>query len=599
MFKVISTIDIELVTKKKDQFIIQDDGALYFDKTDLERLTLAEVGDLYLGKFDTSGWDGAFYYGPIENFSPIRNSKCINTNDNYIYYVTGSIDLGFEWTKTDIEFVKNSYLYVDKFTADDENFQNNVMLYYNEYNGIDVIQLGADPSIIEDIETAITTIETALDTKLDKLSGSVSDTPLIVGISKDGKSLVRGSINIENVEDKTNKGAANGYAGLDVNQKLLFANIPDFILGQMVYGGTLAYGITIDIATVSLSTNAKTKLNVSTDILNLNNTASGDGGWIKNEGIYYIVNAINEAKQPFAGLALEIGDWVVSTGSGWKKIDNTDAITGVKGDKETEYRTGNINLTPANIGALADTWMPTLQEVTTSGATTNKNISIIKSMYDYLLSISDKSINAVHAGNGDSFSLSSSGLSMNKDTQQININLEAGTVTGSPGMKTAFNTWLGTLTSVPSLDTVLGIGSTSTKTIMITNSAGTIENTISSDDGFYANSPTGSIKMTAEDIIASDMSGNSLTTLDYYGLEVREILGDGNDNEVNINSTEISIGNTQLPTMNKLTTTGLSLLGAGHSFNISVGSGLPVVSGSSAMKTSFQTWLDLEVTRVE
>ena len=33
----------------------------------------------------------------------------------------------------------------------------------------------------------------------------------------------------------------------------------------------------------------------------------------------------------------------------------TDAITGVKGNKETTYRTGNINLTPADIGALPDT----------------------------------------------------------------------------------------------------------------------------------------------------------------------------------------------------------------------------------------------------
>lgn len=32
-----------------------------------------------------------------------------------------------------------------------------------------------------------------------------------------------------------------------------------------------------------------------------------------------------------------------------------DTITGVKGNKETTYRTGNVNLTPANIGALPDT----------------------------------------------------------------------------------------------------------------------------------------------------------------------------------------------------------------------------------------------------
>ena len=39
----------------------------------------------------------------------------------------------------------------------------------------------------------------------------------------------------------------------------------------------------------------------------------------------------------------------------WDKIKSyvTDSVkvTGVKGDKESSYRTGNVNLTPANIGA--------------------------------------------------------------------------------------------------------------------------------------------------------------------------------------------------------------------------------------------------------
>lgn len=34
---------------------------------------------------------------------------------------------------------------------------------------------------------------------------------------------------------------------------------------------------------------------------------------------------------------------------------DADAITGIKGNKETTYRTGNVNLTPADIGALPDT----------------------------------------------------------------------------------------------------------------------------------------------------------------------------------------------------------------------------------------------------
>ena len=40
------------------------------------------------------------------------------------------------------------------------------------------------------------------------------------------------------------------------------------------------------------------------------------------------------------------GTWATPSGG---------AVTGVKGDKESSYRTGNVNLTPANIGALPDT----------------------------------------------------------------------------------------------------------------------------------------------------------------------------------------------------------------------------------------------------
>lgn len=62
---------------------------------------------------------------------------------------------------------------------------------------------------------------------------------------------------------------------------------------------------------------------------------------------------------------------------------NADAITGVKGDAESSYRMGNVNLTPANIGALAKmdnmlaevrltdvdfyTWVETVANVHTTG----------------------------------------------------------------------------------------------------------------------------------------------------------------------------------------------------------------------------------------
>ena len=37
----------------------------------------------------------------------------------------------------------------------------------------------------------------------------------------------------------------------------------------------------------------------------------------------------------------------------YKSDTNTQTVSGVKGDAESSYRTGNVNLTAANIGALA------------------------------------------------------------------------------------------------------------------------------------------------------------------------------------------------------------------------------------------------------
>ena len=47
------------------------------------------------------------------------------------------------------------------------------------------------------------------------------------------------------------------------------------------------------------------------------------------------------------------GQILKSNGTSIYWADNNDGVTGVKGNSESSYRTGNVNLTPANIGALA------------------------------------------------------------------------------------------------------------------------------------------------------------------------------------------------------------------------------------------------------
>ena len=121
------------------------------------------------------------------------------------------------------------------------------------------------------------------------------------------------------------------------NGKIPLSQIPDAILGQLIYGGTVnGSGV------VTLSQNAKDKWGITSLTLTSTNYST-------YEGAFFIASADATSGVP-STLGLLVGDWVVATASGWGKIDNTDAVTGVKGDAESSYRIGNVNITKGNIG---------------------------------------------------------------------------------------------------------------------------------------------------------------------------------------------------------------------------------------------------------
>ena len=127
---------------------------------------------------------------------------------------------------------------------------------------------------------------------------------------------------------------------IDTDNKISTKYLPDYILGQMIYGGTVVGNV------ATLTSSAKKKLGVTTDTITLTNDDTAQTGYKANEGIYYIASGVCD----IAKLDINTGDWLVSTGAGWKKIDNTDSVTGIKGDAETAYRKGNVNITATNIG---------------------------------------------------------------------------------------------------------------------------------------------------------------------------------------------------------------------------------------------------------
>jgi hypothetical protein len=119
------------------------------------------------------------------------------------------------------------------------------------------------------------------------------------------------------------KGQANGYAPLDSGAKVAEAYLPDSIVGQVEYMGTW---------------------NASTDTPTLPSASTVKGN-------YYIVSVAGT----YETIAYEVGDWVISNGVAWQKVDNTDAVGSVFGRMGTvvantnDYTWAQINKTTSSL----------------------------------------------------------------------------------------------------------------------------------------------------------------------------------------------------------------------------------------------------------
>lgn len=176
---------------------------------------------------------------------------------------------------------------------------------------------------------------------------------------------------------------ANKLLQLDNNGKVTLSTLPDAILGQLLYGGVVT-----GAGVATLTPNAQSRLGTSSSSITLTNDTTAVTGYEDNIGIFYIVSSDGN----FASLNLLVGDWLISTGSGWTKVDNTDAVTGIKGNAESNYRIGNVNLTPANIGALPDTtFIPTTENEIDKFFTDNPSF-VYNGTKMYLHDIASKSL---------------------------------------------------------------------------------------------------------------------------------------------------------------------------------------------------------------
>lgn len=202
------------------------------------------------------------------------------------------------------------------------------------------VGLGNVDNTSDDNKPISTATQSALDNKADKsitvngqaLSSNVTITKSDVGLSNvdntadtDKPISTATASALSGKENISNKGVANGYAPLDSNAKVSTTYLPDSVLGGLKFKGTW---------------NANTN-NITSSDGTINNTsipsaASGNEGW------YFIVGTSGSTS--VNGITdWVIGDWVLSTGSTWVKIDNTDQVVSVNG------LTGAVTLTTANI----------------------------------------------------------------------------------------------------------------------------------------------------------------------------------------------------------------------------------------------------------
>jgi hypothetical protein len=116
-------------------------------------------------------------------------------------------------------------------------------------------------------------------------------------------------------EATANKGAAGGYASLDGSGKIPTSQLPAAILGALNWQGLW---------------NATT------------NSPAIPAASSSNKGYYYKVSVAGTTN--VSGITdWQVGDWIVSNGTSWDKVDNTDLVVSVAG------KTGAVTLTAGDI----------------------------------------------------------------------------------------------------------------------------------------------------------------------------------------------------------------------------------------------------------
>lgn len=150
--------------------------------------------------------------------------------------------------------------------------------------------------------------------------------------------------------DASTMGAVSGVATLDGSGKLTSSQIPPSLVGSVVYQGSWD--------------------------ANANSPALSNGSG--SQGQYYVVGTAGTTSLDGIG-SWAVGDWVISNGTTWEKVENLTPITTVVG------RIGDITLAQADITGLTTTDSPTFDGLTTTGNVNGRDMSADGTALDALV----------------------------------------------------------------------------------------------------------------------------------------------------------------------------------------------------------------------
>ena len=148
------------------------------------------------------------------------------------------------------------------------------------------------------LQSDISTNTTDIATNATNIADNVSD------ISTNTGNISTNTTNIAGKQSTSEKGQSNGYAPLDSSAKVPTANLPAGLVGAVSYQGTW---------------------NAATNTPALPSAAS-------SQGYYFVVSNAGT----YLGISYALGDWAISNGTDWQKVDNSQNVTTVFG------RQGNV-----------------------------------------------------------------------------------------------------------------------------------------------------------------------------------------------------------------------------------------------------------------